>query len=86
MTALLDVVRDRVSEPWMLDGACVGQNPEIFHPGQGGDQSQALAFCAVCPVVDECLAFALAHHEVGVWGGTSERGRARIRKAARERP
>lgn len=44
----------------------------------------AVDICSVCPVVDACLAYALAappsRPEVGVWGGTTDSQRARMRR------
>lgn len=37
--------------------------------------------CGRCPVEGECLSWALAHREYGIWGGTTEVQRARIRKS-----
>lgn len=38
--------------------------------------AEAMAICARCRVGRECLAFALATHQMhGVWGGTSEQER-----------
>ncbi|MBA3653812.1 MAG: WhiB family transcriptional regulator [Actinobacteria bacterium] len=49
----------------------------------------AKAVCRGCDVQSECLEFALAtNQEAGVWGGTSEDERRRLRKqwlAARRR-
>jgi WhiB family redox-sensing transcriptional regulator len=37
--------------------------------------------CTECPVMDQCLEFALAtNQEAGVWGGTTEDERRRLRK------
>lgn len=38
-----------------------------------------------CPVRDTCLEWGLEHDEFGVWGGTSERERRRIKKQRRNR-
>ena len=41
----------------------------------------AKEICAVCPVNPECLEFALAtNQEAGVWGGTTEEERRKLRK------
>ena len=38
--------------------------------------AQAKSYCATCPVVAECLAYALAQGiNVGVWGNTTARAR-----------
>ncbi len=39
---------------------------------------EALAACRRCPVTEECLRWALWYHEVGLWGGMSERQRRRL--------
>ncbi|MGI9120634.1 MAG: WhiB family transcriptional regulator [Acidimicrobiales bacterium] len=82
---LLDAVRGR--PPWMARAAC-RDHPEVdFLPssprrGIPADVAPALAICAVCPVTAQCLAAAVEHGESGVWGGTTERQRRLLRKAA----
>lgn len=64
------------------DGAlCAEVDPERWYPTVGGSTRRAVKVCATCPLIDECLDYAL-HHEDGlwgVWGGTSERQRRRLR-------
>ena len=74
-----------VTEAWMLEAACRGSNPDVFHPSKGGDKwsgtSLAKAICRRCPVTTQCLAWALEHKERhGVWGGFSPKERARLRR------
>jgi WhiB family redox-sensing transcriptional regulator len=80
----LDVVHRLVRrEPWMRDGLCVTQDlpVEVFFPTRGQNVDMAKAICAPCPVRTECLEYALDGGEhFGIWGGTSERERRRIRK------
>ncbi len=70
---------------WASRGACLDSDPDLFFPiaptGPGLQQiAQAKAVCARCPVRRECLQYALATHQVhGVWGGTSEEERQRLR-------
>ena len=72
-------------EPWTVHGACRGVDTDLFFPTRGNDASQAKAVCATCPVVDECLDYALRTHQtVGVWGGCSERERRVMRREARQ--
>lgn len=67
--------------PWKNDGACLGLDPDIFFPRQGASAEPAKAICADCPVVQECLEFALRNREIhGVWGGVSERARRKLRR------
>jgi WhiB family transcriptional regulator, redox-sensing transcriptional regulator len=67
---------------WQREAACRGLGVEsqaIFFPSRGESVEDARAICERCPVTDECLAFALENHCIGVWGGTTERQRRRLR-------
>lgn len=62
------------------DGACRHLPADLFHPERGESTKDAKAVCAACTVRIPCLEWALANHEkFGIWGGTSERERRRIR-------
>lgn len=66
---------------WRDDAACLGVDPELFHPGNARDARPAKRICAVCPVRAECLAVALPEPDLrGVWGGTSEHERRIMRR------
>lgn len=73
---------------WQAEGACRGLDPDLFFPQRGQSLTTARAVCAACPVKEECLDFAVEHHEeFGVWGGSSERERRQLRRQRRaERP
>ena len=73
-----------VRPPWMADALC-RERPEVeFFVDVGEDVEPAKAVCAGCLVKVECLAFALnTGVDHGVWGGTSPRARAALRKARR---
>lgn len=64
---------------------CAERDPEIWFPRKGGTTLPAKRICngdggrPPCPAREECLAWALAHNEAGVWGGKSERERKRLR-------
>ncbi len=65
---------------WMAYGACRGKDTAIFFPTRGEDAARAKAICAECPVQRECLAHAVDTPDLqGVWGGTGERARRRLR-------
>lgn len=67
---------------WQDRGLCAQTDPEEFFPDKGGATRYAKAICAVCPVQAECLDYALANDErFGVWGGTTERDRRKIKRA-----
>jgi len=61
------------SERWMQDAACAEVEPDVFHPEGHESAEPAKRICTqFCPVVSECLAYALREREEhGVWGGTS---------------
>jgi len=44
-------------------------------------EKEAKAICAECPYKKACLEFALKYSEIGIWGGTTELERRRMRPA-----
>lgn len=71
-------------EVWQDLGACVGVDPDLFFPERGQSTREAKEICRTCPVKEECLEWALTRTEpFGIWGGTSERERKRIRRQKR---
>lgn len=71
-----------VSPPAWVDGALCAQVDvgDIWFPERGESNRAAMRICGLCPVQDSCLEHALAHDERwGVWGGTSEQQRRRMR-------
>jgi len=55
-------------------------NPELFFPAKGINARPAKRVCALCPVRQACLDFALqAGERHGIWGGHSPDERARLR-------
>jgi WhiB family redox-sensing transcriptional regulator len=74
-------------DAWRTRSACRDSDPDVFFPigstGPALEQIEtARRICAACPVRDECLEFALAtNQEAGIWGGTTEEERRKLRKA-----
>jgi WhiB family redox-sensing transcriptional regulator len=69
---------------WMAFGRCRDMDPAVFFPSDGVGVERARLICISCPVRTACAEYALRHHIAhGVWGGTSERERARIHRAGR---
>lgn len=65
--------------PWAVYSACRDADVELFFAKTRADERAALAVCSACPVVEECLEFALETGErFGVWGGTHERERRKM--------
>lgn len=70
---------------WRQRGACRGVDPDIFYPASDEEAEAAKAICAICPVREPCLEYALANRERdGVWGGATERERRRIIRQRRK--
>lgn len=77
---------------WRHRAVCRDEDPELFFPvGNSGPAlaqiAEAKAVCARCPVVNECLEWAIATgQDAGVWGGMSEDERRSLkRRRARQR-
>ena len=63
----------------MSFAACKDEDTQVFFPRGGYGAKSAIKFCSKCPVVDDCLEYAVDNEILnGVWGGKSERERMRI--------
>lgn len=66
---------------WMDDALCAEVGPEFFFPEETVYNDAAFRICADCPVISECLNYALENEiDVGVWGGQTPNGRRRMLK------
>lgn len=66
---------------WMEQGRCREVSPETMFPPDGAGVEIARKICAGCSLQARCLEYALVNRiDHGVWGGTSERERQRIRR------
>ncbi|MGW1893908.1 WhiB family transcriptional regulator [Streptomyces sp. NPDC002004] len=76
---------------WLDQAACLDEDPELFFPvGNTGPAllqiREAKSVCERCPVVDQCLQYALdLGQNSGVWGGRSEDERRALRRRAARR-
>ncbi|HPB45000.1 MAG: WhiB family transcriptional regulator [Microthrixaceae bacterium] len=67
---------------WMSQGNCSHRDPAMFFPSDGVGVEIARKACQGCPVIAECLEYAISERiDHGVWGGCSERERRRIIRA-----
>jgi len=81
------------SNEWRRGAACRDTDPDLFFPvgttGPAIEQIEsAIAVCRQCDAQSACLEYALAtNQDSGVWGGTSEEERRKLRKqyVARQR-
>jgi len=72
---------------WHQLARCRGVDPEVFYPVSDDDDAaeEAKSICALCPVREPCLEFALSTREKdGVWGGLTERERRRVLRRRRK--
>jgi WhiB family transcriptional regulator, redox-sensing transcriptional regulator len=76
-----------LNDEWQLRAACCGSDaalffaPNYFERREEKDarEARAKAICAVCPVQELCLAYALRIREPhGVWGGLNEFERRQV--------
>lgn len=76
---------------WRFSGACRTEDPDLFFPaGNSGPYllqiEEAKAVCRRCPVMEQCLRWALdTGQDAGVWGGLSEDERRSMRRRAARR-
>ena len=69
---------------WMGRARCRDEDTALFFPDHGDVPPEAKALCDECPVRSDCLAYALSMGEDarGVWAGTGERMRRRMRRTS----
>ncbi|MGW7427749.1 WhiB family transcriptional regulator [Streptomyces sp. NPDC054813] len=71
---------------WRERAACLRVDPDLFFPvGQGGPAltqvDEAKAVCGRCPVLEQCLDWAVDVGQVeGIWGGMTESERRAMRR------
>lgn len=80
---------------WQEQAACAGVDPELFYlednvRGRQKEQKEAAAkaVCATCPVIAECLAYAMSDRHTmafGVFGGTTPEERTRLQGRTKHR-
>lgn len=63
---------------WLDRAACIDTPVDVFFPTDKADATPAKQVCETCPVIEECLRYAVAAGETqGVWGGKTPRERSR---------
>jgi WhiB family redox-sensing transcriptional regulator len=87
LPGLRDTIAGYDDEDWRTNANCRDTDPELFFPaattGEAIDQiAAAKAVCESCAARRQCLEFALAtNQESGIWGGTSEEERRKVRRS-----
>ena len=73
-------------DDWREFAACREEDPELFFPigtGPAADAQaeRAKAVCRRCPVLEQCLTYALSSgQDAGIWGGLTEDERRALRR------
>lgn len=67
---------------WYSRAGCDGMDTDLFFPAGPGTPPDPLvmAACGSCPVRRDCLNFAIATSQKGIWAGLTEEERARERR------
>jgi hypothetical protein len=80
---------NKVPPELSINGACKkeGMPVDFFFYQSEEIGKQNAKFCkeSRCPLIDLCLEFALATHQRGIWGGTTEEQRSEIRRTRRRK-
>ena len=70
---------------WRNSGLCAGEDPEVFFPSRGDTGAKARQVCAACLVRHECLIYATAADESGIWGGLDQQERRNLKRRQQRR-
>lgn len=77
-------VHDFDLDEWRQHANCKGVATDLFYLERGcsaNDIRAAKAVCGKCPVIKQCLDYAVENFEtIGIWGGTSEVERRSMRR------
>lgn len=71
---------------WRERARCTEVNPDLFFAdkGEAANTRAAKLICQQCPVVRDCLSYAMNHKGVyGVWGATTEKDRQELKRRRR---
>lgn len=80
-----------LTDSWAAYGKCRDYDPELFfpeglHPEDRPETKAALAICQRCPVLAQCLGYALSHPRAawyGIWGGKLPDQRLKLNRQRR---
>ena len=74
------------TETWREAAACLGiSDVDFFAVDDDHEVGRAKAMCAGCPVIDECLVFAIETRQpAGIWGGALPAERDALRRRWRQ--
>lgn len=76
--------KSSLEEEWKLLGVCRTVDPELWFPEDSSNCRVAKRTCRECPVISECLEYAILNNEkYGVWGGLTPTERKLFRRDVR---
>ena len=70
---------------WMDEAVCVETDPDMFFPDRGGRDGAKAAkrVCASCPVVEQCLEYAISNgFNDGIFGGMTPGERSAVKRVS----
>lgn len=76
-------IDEDVVPTWRDGAACRGFDISVFFPDESDSDAitHAKDICLSCPVIDDCLSYAVEHNQTeGIWGGTTRQERRRLRR------
>lgn len=74
-------VTSEATPTWQDLAVCAQTDPASFFPSKGESTREAKAICGGCEARPDCLEYALDNDiRHGIWGGTSERERKKLRQ------
>ena len=66
---------------WREGAACIDRPEVDFFADSQAEVARARAVCASCPVLEDCLGFAIETNQPdGIWGGHTAKERTRLRR------
>lgn len=79
------MTQDITTMRWTESAACKGKGHLFFEDDHLTIVRKAKAVCATCPVIDQCLMYAMDNNEFGVWGGMTANERKNYRRREKRR-
>ncbi|MGW9299650.1 WhiB family transcriptional regulator [Streptomyces cyaneofuscatus] len=66
-------------DTWREDALCQQTDPEAYYPEAGDSGTTAKQACLNCPVIAECLDYAVdSRQRWGIWGGLGQKELRRL--------
>ena len=75
------------SRAWMSGAVCAQTNPDLWFAEEGNYQAsiEAKKVCQTCPVVQQCLEYAIDNNILyGIWGASTLRERQAVKRRRRK--